>query len=43
VRAGRRRRLSGGGFEAGSAAGQRADLGAVRVGTTTKAEVTARS
>src|SRR6185369_4657719 len=33
VRAGRRRRLSGGGYEAGSAAGQRADLGAVRVET----------
>ncbi|MEU7866164.1 DUF2786 domain-containing protein [Dactylosporangium sp. NPDC049140] len=43
VRAGRRRRLSGGGFEAGSAAGRRADLGAVRVETTKRAEVTARS
>lgn len=43
VRAGRRRRLSGGGFEAGSAAGRRADLGAVRVETQTRAEVTARS
>ncbi|MEV8512957.1 DUF2786 domain-containing protein [Dactylosporangium sp. NPDC051484] len=42
VRTGRRRRLSGGGFEAGSVAGQRADLGGVRVDATGRAEVTAR-
>ncbi|WP_432986775.1 DUF2786 domain-containing protein [Dactylosporangium sp. CA-233914] len=41
VRAGRRRRLSGGGFEAGNEAGQRADLGGVRVEATGRAEVTA--
>jgi hypothetical protein len=41
VRAGRRRRLSGGGFEAGTAAGKRADLGAVRVETNARAEVAA--
>ncbi|MER7006320.1 DUF2786 domain-containing protein [Dactylosporangium sp. NPDC000555] len=42
VRAGRRRRLSGGGFGAGSAAGQRADLGGARVDAAGRAGVTAR-
>ncbi|WP_432836188.1 DUF2786 domain-containing protein [Dactylosporangium sp. CA-092794] len=40
IRTGRRRRLSGGGFEAGSAAGQRADLGGARVDGARRAEVT---
>ncbi|HTJ40145.1 MAG TPA: DUF2786 domain-containing protein [Dactylosporangium sp.] len=40
VRTGRRRRLSGGGFEAGDAAGRRADLGAPRVGHDRANEVT---
>lgn len=41
VRAGRRRRLTGGGFAAGSAAGRRADLGGVRVDAAGRSEVTA--
>ncbi|GAA3457425.1 DUF2786 domain-containing protein [Dactylosporangium matsuzakiense] len=42
VQAGRRRRLTGGGFEAGNTAGHRADLGAVRVETRPRAQVTGR-
>ncbi|GAA2380702.1 DUF2786 domain-containing protein [Dactylosporangium salmoneum] len=40
VRTGRRRRLSGGGFDAGSAAGHQADLGGARVATASRSELT---